>query len=84
MPNNVHDASRAGEFPDSGRQIPRCSCCGELISIYHMCDREEGLWCSDCFDALPCGKGEHGDCCPTTVFDDIADAKLDSLKGGHG
>jgi len=48
----------------------KCKTCGDVVQIYHMCDIDEGPWCSGCFLDTPCGKGEHGEGCPTNVWDD--------------
>lgn len=48
-----------------------CSKCGADCTAHHfMCDRMEGQWCEDCFDLTPCGRGKHGEGCPTQVFSD--------------
>lgn len=48
-----------------------CSKCGADCKAHHfMCDRMEGQWCGPCFDRTPCGRGKHGEGCPTQVFDD--------------
>lgn len=47
-----------------------CTVCGWPVMIYNLCDVEEGAWCELCFPSTPCGKGEHGEGCPTHVIED--------------
>lgn len=57
----------------NGKWYPRVNCvsCGEDCSQLHfMCDYSENVgdaWCPECFATTPCGKGEHGEGCPTQV-----------------
>lgn len=47
-----------------------CAGCGHVCTSHHwMCDRRDGVWCNVCFHLTPCGKGKHGEGCPTQVFD---------------
>lgn len=47
----------------------KCCKCGKDCTNYHfMCDKVDGVWCPDCFEETDCGKGEHGEECPTAVF----------------
>lgn len=50
----------------------KCITCGVGVSVYMLCDEDDpgGPFCETCFSAHPCGKGEHGEGCPTSVFDD--------------
>lgn len=53
-----------------------CDRCGkDCTSNYWMCDRLMAQWCSECFAKSPCGKGKHGEGCPTQVFDDSSSHK---------
>ena len=46
-----------------------CAVCKKpLIGIYYMCDEEMKDYCPDCFWKTPCGRGDHGEGCPTKVF----------------
>jgi hypothetical protein len=48
-----------------------CKKCGEDCGNGHfMCDLEDGEWCGECFGTTSCGKGEHGEGCPTLVTED--------------
>lgn len=50
-----------------------CALCGRNCTNHHwMCDRLEVDWCSGCFPQTQCGKGRHGEGCPTQVFSDGA------------
>lgn len=50
--------------------MKRCSSCNEQTKVYFFCDRDaDGQFCPSCFEGHPCGKGEHGEGCPTKVFD---------------
>lgn len=60
-----------------------CVNCGEDCTNQHfMCDRAEGQWCPECFGDTPCGKGDHGEGCPTGVLtvEDAALAAPPSMK----
>lgn len=53
--------------------IPKtCVSCGHLLgSSFWMCDEDmDGVWCEGCYPKTKCGKGKHGEGCPTHVFDD--------------
>lgn len=54
------------------QSIKHCATCGCEVTVYSTCDREETgkVWCFDCFDETPCGKGWHGEGCTTNVFED--------------
>ena len=49
-----------------------CTSCGHITSIWFMCARDEHNppyeLCHVCFEKTPCGKGEHGEDCRTSVF----------------
>lgn len=61
-----HDKEAAG----MSNEILFCSQCSKpLLGYYCLCDRSDGQWCGDCFETTPCGKGEHGEGCPTQVFE---------------
>jgi hypothetical protein len=55
----------------------KCQNCETDCTMNHfMCDKEaEGVWCPECFEQHPCGKGDHGEGCPTQVFQDTNDEK---------
>lgn len=40
---------------------------GQLLNAVYFCDRDEGQWCGKCFDDTSCGKGDHGEGCPTLM-----------------
>lgn len=56
--------------------LQTCAACGSAVRAYYMCDREEtdAIWCDDCFAKTPCGRGDHGEGCPTYVFEGGNDA----------
>lgn len=55
-----------------------CSTCGtDCSNQFWMCDEIEGTWCPECFDKTPCGKGEHGEGCPTQAL------WVDTRNEGH-
>lgn len=61
----------AKQLPAKKIVAVRCSKCGVDCTFRHwMCDRREGTWCSHCFGKTACGKGSHGEGCPTQVFED--------------
>jgi hypothetical protein len=37
--------------------------CDEAVSS----NEQDPVWCQECFEKTPCGKGEHGEGCPTLV-----------------
>lgn len=42
---------------------------------FFFCDKspqngQEGPWCGECFDDIPCGKGQHDEGCETMMLDD--------------
>jgi hypothetical protein len=48
-----------------------CGKCGKpLRGHYLACDRTMKEYCEDCFEKTPCGKGKHGEGCPTQIFED--------------
>ena len=48
-----------------------CSKCGiNCTGLHYLCDRMPGQWCVVCFKGTPCGKGKHGEGCPTQVLED--------------
>lgn len=54
-----------------------CFTCGVPVIVKGepgcMCDRNTRagrVWCAKCFQNKPCGRGEHGEGCPTMVFSD--------------
>lgn len=50
-----------------------CGKCGKpVFGNYWGCDRTMKWYCPECFDRTPCGKGKHGEECPTQVFEDSA------------
>lgn len=51
----------------------KCTDCGAVVLTYFMCDEEgDEIHCGDCFEKHPCGKGEHGEDCPTmAIVDDV-------------
>ncbi|TWB15575.1 hypothetical protein [Nitrospirillum bahiense] len=52
-------------YPDP--EPTTCSVCGAAPFTLVHCDQDDGAWCTDCFDGTPCGKGHHGEGCPTMV-----------------
>lgn len=57
---------------NTGRPPVKCATCGtDCSAMFAMCDEEMKEWCPPCFEATPCGKGEHGEGCPTFAFDDL-------------
>lgn len=49
-----------------------CFECGADCKKYHwMCDEAASFgfpqWCPECFEKTPCGRGDHGEGCPTMV-----------------
>jgi hypothetical protein len=56
-----------------------CSKCSATVQVYNMCDRDTNNmnYCDKCFASHPCGKGKHGEECPTSVFDDDPNVKGD-------
>lgn len=49
-----------------------CKTCGKDCSAQRMtCDStdEDVSWCPECFNDTPCGKGEHGEGCPTMLIE---------------
>lgn len=52
------------------REPVTCTACGAKdLQHFLMCDETLGEWCPECFDKTPCGKGEHGEGCSTSVFE---------------
>lgn len=49
-----------------------CAACGRAVTTYNMCDRDatDAVWCDDCFDKTACGRGEHGEGCSSSVFEE--------------
>lgn len=45
-------------------------CDTDCTEHYLVCDIQDGTWCPYCFDNTLCGRGEHGEGCPTSVFSD--------------
>lgn len=43
-----------------------CALCGlPLPPTCFLCDETMESYCPTCFDRTPCGKGRHGEGCPT-------------------
>lgn len=52
--------------------VKLCANCGkDCTAHFWMCDHRDEIdtfWCPDCFNLTPCGRGDHGEGCPTQVF----------------
>ncbi len=51
-------------------QAEACVACGlpfEPDHVRWLCDESEGSWHGPCFDTTPCGRGVHGEGCPTLM-----------------
>jgi hypothetical protein len=64
----------------------KCFNCKRECGDHHfMCDLSESLddvWCPECFGKTDCGKGEHGEGCPTSVTE-ISDSATLAQKGAR-
>lgn len=55
--------------PNPPREPTICTDCFRPTSAhFFMCDRVDGEWCPECFEKTKCGRGKHGEGCPTAVF----------------
>lgn len=66
------------------REPVDCAACGAKdLKHFFLCDETEGAWCPACFGHTPCGRDEHGEGCPTQVFEDV-DRAPDERHGDDG
>jgi hypothetical protein len=57
-----------GVVPAPAEALTRCTTCGKGVSVFALCDEDNGAWCLECFEGTPCGKGQHGEGCRTVIL----------------